>query len=127
MQKPATPEQVLKNEPQQYYSITRITGSRNITGFACALGQYLRSYIAPDIKFSYKWIRLPDGTVYFALVGSRAVQDVFERYLTINQGDYYDSASFVSYGRNDRAFNRVFNGHFEQRQLPYGFASGGSH
>lgn len=126
MQKPATPEQVLKNEPQQYYSITRITVSRNITGFACALGQYLRSYIAPDIKFSYKWVRLPDGTVYFALVGSRAVQDIFERYLTINQGDYYDSASFVSYGRNDRAFNRVLNGQFEQRQLPYGFASGGS-
>jgi len=126
MQKPATPEQVLKNEPQQYYSITRIAGSRNITGLACALGQYLRSYIAPDIKFSYKWVRLPDGTVYFSLVGSRAVQDVFERYLTTNQGDYYDSASYVSYGRNDRAFNRVFNGHFEQRQLPYGFASGGS-
>ncbi|MGZ0718610.1 hypothetical protein [Pseudomonas palleroniana] len=125
MGKPATPKQTL-NKEQQYHSITRITGSRNISGLACALGQYLRSYIAPDIKFSYKWVRLPDGTIYFAIIGSRAIQDVFERYLAINQGDYYDSASYVSYGRNDRAFDRVFNGHFEQRQQPYGFAIGGS-
>lgn len=126
MGKLATPKQVLKNE-QQYYSITCIAGSRNIAGFTCALGQYLRSYIAQDIYFSYKWVKIPDGTVHFAIVGSRAVQDVFEQYLTINQGDYFDQTSFVSFGRNDRAFNRVFNGHFEQRQLPYGYASGGSH
>lgn len=121
----ATPKKAL-NKEQQYHSITRITGSRNITGFACALGQYLRSYITPDIKFSYKWVRLPDGTVHFALVGSRAVQDVFEHYLACNQGNYFDRTSFVDYGRNDKAFNRVFDGYFEQRQQPYGFASGGS-
>ncbi|MDY7065667.1 hypothetical protein PsexTeo8_21120 [Pseudomonas extremaustralis] len=126
MEKFETQQQVLKNE-QQYYGIARITGSRNITGFVCALGQYLRGYIAPNIKFSYKWVRLSDGTLYFAIVGSRAVQDVFERYLTINQGDYFDRTSFVSYGRNDKAFNRVFDEYFIQRQLPNGFASGGSH
>lgn len=126
MEKIETQQQVLKNE-QQYYGIAHITGSRNITGFACALGQYLRSYIAQNIKFSYKWARLPDGTLYFAIVGSRAVQDVFERYLTTNQGDYFDSTVYIGYGRNDKAFNRVFDGYFVQRQLPNGFASGGSH
>lgn len=117
-------KQVLRNE-QQYYSISRITGSRNITSFACALGQYLRSYIAPNIKFSYKWAKLPDGTLYFAIVGSRAVQDVFKHYLTHNQGGYFDSTAYIGYGRNEKAFSRVFDGYFVQRQLPNGFASGG--
>jgi hypothetical protein len=120
-----TPETTL-NKEQQYHGIATLTGSRNITGFACALGQYLRSYIAQDIKFTYKWVKLPDGSVHFAIVGSRAVQDVFEHYLTHNQGDYFDSFTFTRYGRNDKAFTRVFNGHFEQRQLPNGFAGGGS-
>lgn len=120
-----TPETTL-NKEQQYHGIATLAGSRNITGFACALGQYLRSYIAQDIGFSYKWVKLPDGTIHFAILGSRAVQDVFEHYLTHNQGDYFNSFAFTRYGRNDKAFNRVFNGHFEQRQLPNGFASGGS-
>lgn len=126
MERHEAPETTL-NKEQQYHGIARITGSRNITGFACALGQYLRSYIAPNIKFSYKWAKLPDGTLYFAIVGSRAVQHVFERYLISNQGDYFDSTVYISYGRNDKSFNRVFDGYFIQRQLPNGFASGGSH
>jgi hypothetical protein len=120
-----TPETTL-NKEQQYHGIATLTDSRNIRGFACALGQYLRGYIAQDVKFTYKWVKLPDGTIHFAIVGSRAVQDVFEHYLIHNQGDYFSSSTFTRYGRNDKAFNRVFNGHFEQRQLPNGFASGGS-
>ena len=98
----------------------------NIRGFVCALGQHLRSYISIDIEFSYRWVRLPDGTVYFALSGSRAVQDAFKAYLINNKGSTVESSEYVSYGRNNSAFHRAFNEYFEQRQQPYGFANGGS-
>ncbi|NVZ95111.1 hypothetical protein HX819_27740 [Pseudomonas sp. D6002] len=126
MEKPASPEQVLKKEPQQYRSITKMSPSVNIRGFVCALGQHLRSYISIDIEFNYQWARLPDGTVYFALSGSRAVQDAFKAYLINNKGSTLESSEHVSYGRNNSAFHRAFNEYFEQRKSLHGFGCGGS-
>ncbi|MDY7554725.1 hypothetical protein EKA85_09015 [Pseudomonas veronii] len=125
MERLVTPKQVLKNE-QQYHSITTMAPSTNVRGFVCAMSQHLRAYISPGIAFSYKWARLPDGTVYFALSGGRAVQDAFKAYLINNKGSTLASAEYVSFGRNNTAFHRTFNEYFEQRQLPNGFASGGS-
>lgn len=118
-------KQVLRNE-QQYHSITTMTSSVNIRGFVCAMSQHLKAYIAPGIVFSYKWVRPSDGTVYFALSGSRAVQDAFKAYLVNNKGRTLVSAEYVSYGRNNTAFHRVFNEYFEQRKSPHGFGCGGS-
>ena len=121
-----TPKQALNKEPQQYHSITTMTSSVNIRGFVCALGQHLRAYISPDIVFSYRWARLPDGTVYFALSGSRAVQDALMAYLVNNRGRTLEGSVYVGYGRNNTAFHRAFNEYFEQRKSPHGFGCGGS-
>lgn len=127
MEKTATSPQVLNKEPQQYYrSITKMPAPVNIRGFVCALGQHLRSYISTDVEFSYQWAKLPDGTVYFALSGSRAVQDTFKAYLINNKGGTLASSEYVSYGRNNSAFHRVFNKYVEQRKSPHGFGCGGS-
>jgi hypothetical protein len=98
----------------------------NIRGFVCALGQHLRSYISIDIEFSYQWVKLPDGTVYFALSGSRAVQDAFKSYLINNKGSTLGSVEYVTYGRNSSAFHLAFNEYYEQRKHLHGFGCGGS-
>lgn len=126
MEKFETPKQALNKEPQQYHSITTMTSSIDIRGFVCAMSQHLKAYISPSIVFSYKWVRLPDGTVYFALSGSRAVQDAFKAYLVNNRGRTLASAEYISFGRNNTAFHRVFNEYFEQRKTPHGFGCGGS-
>ena len=119
-------KQVLRNE-QQYHSITEMPAPTNVRGFICAMSQYLKAYIAPGIAFSYKWVRLPNGAVYFALSGSRAVQDAFKAYLVSNRGRTLTSAEYISFGRNNTAFHRAFNEYFEQRKSPHGFGCGGSH
>lgn len=126
MKDTVTPEQALNKEPQQYHSITTMTSSVNIRGFVCALGQHLRAYISPGIVFSYKWVRLPDGTVYFALSGSRAVQDAFKAYLVNNRGRTLEGSEYVGYGRNNTAFHRAFSEYLRQRKSPHGFGCGGS-
>lgn len=98
----------LKKSPQ-YHSLTKMTGHPKIRMFTCAMGQWLRKYHGFEVEFSYKWVRLEDGTIYFALSGSRSVQDVFTGYLSNNQGDYYDEAIVKHYGRNTAAFNRAFD------------------
>lgn len=77
--------------------------------FTCALGQWLRKCHGFDVEFSYRWVRHADGTLYFALSGSRSVQDVFADYLTNNNGDYFTDATIIRYGRNAGAFNRAFD------------------
>lgn len=126
MRDTVTPEQALNKEPQQHHSITTMTSSVNIRGFVCAMAQHLRAYIAPDIRFNYQWVRLPDGVVQFALSGSRAVQDAFKSYLVNNRGRTLASAEYISFGRNNTAFHRAFNEYFEQRKTPHGFGCGGS-
>ncbi|WP_421534752.1 hypothetical protein [Pseudomonas marginalis] len=126
MEKFETPKQALNKESQQYHSITTMIPSVNIRGFVCAMSQHLKAYISPGIVFSYKWARLPDGTVYFALSGSRAVQDAFRAYLSNNKGSTLASSEYVSYGRNNTAFHRAFSEYFEQRKSPHGFGCGGS-
>lgn len=121
-----TPKQVLNKEPQPYHSITEMTPSTNVRGFVCAMSQHLKAYITPGIVFSYKWARLPDGTVYFALSGSRAVQDAFKAYLVSNRGRTLASAEYISFGRNNTAFHRTFNTYHEQRKSTHGFGRGGS-
>lgn len=99
----------LKKSQSQYHSITRMTGYPKIRMFACAVKQYLRKYHGIEVEFSYRWVRHEDGSLYFALSGSRSVQDVFTGYLGNNQGDYYDDAIVKHYGRNTAAFNRAFD------------------
>lgn len=109
MEKLVTPKDGLQKSQQQYHSITRMTGYPKIRMFACAVKQYLRKYHGFEVGFSYKWVRLEDGSICFALSGSRSVQDVFTGYLGNNQGDYYDEAIVKHYGRNTAAFNRAFD------------------
>lgn len=111
----------LKKSQPQYHSITRMTGHPKIRMFTCAMGQWLRKYHGFDIDFSYQWVRHEDGSLYFALTGSRSVQDVFAAYVDNNQGDYYDTANVVQYGRNTPAFRRAFNKLLESRQLRHGY------
>ncbi len=106
MTETATPKQELK-KPPQHHSITRMTNPK-IRLFACALGQHLRKCHGFDVDYSYRWVRHADGTLYFALSGSRSVQLVFADYLDSNRSNYYDSYSVTQYGANLVAFNRVF-------------------
>lgn len=109
MEKLVTPKDGLQKSQQLYHSIIRMTGYPKIRMFTCAVKQYLRKYHGFEVGFSYKWVRLEDGSIYFALSGSRSVQDVFTGYLVNNQGDYYDEAIVKHYGRNAAAFNRAFD------------------
>lgn len=103
-----TPIQGMDKSLQQYHSITCMAGKPKIRMFACAMKQHLSKYHGFDVAFTYRWVRLEDGSLYFALSGSRPVQDVFADYLTNNNGDYYDSATVIQYGRNTAVFNRAF-------------------
>lgn len=107
MTESATPKE-LKKSPQ-HHSITKMTGHPKIRMFTCALGQWLRKYHGFDVEFNYRWVRHQDGSLYFALSGSRSVQDVFADYLTNNNGDYFTDATVTRYGRNTAAFNRAFS------------------
>lgn len=102
----APPKQELKKSPQ-HHSITHMT-SPKIRLFACAMGQWLRKCHGFDIDYSYRWVKTQDGSIYFALSGSRSVQTVFADYLNNNRGDYYNSATVTHYGNNSVAFNRAF-------------------
>lgn len=106
MEKLVTPKQELKKSPQ-HHSITHMT-SPKIRLFACAMGQWLRKCHGFDIDYSYRWVKTQDGSIYFALSGSRSVQTVFADYLENNRGDYYDNATLTRYGNNSVAFNRAF-------------------
>lgn len=108
MTKTATPFQELKKSPQ-HHSITKMTGHPKIRMFTCALGQWLRKYHGFDVEFNYRWVRHQDGSLYFALSGSRSVQDVFADYLINNNGDYFADATVTRYGRNTAAFKRAFS------------------
>lgn len=108
MEKLVTPKDGLQKTQQQYHSITRMTGYPKIRMFTCAMGQWLRKYHGFNVDFKYQWVRHEDGSLYFALSGSRSVQDVFASYLDNNQGSYYDSVTVTQYGRNTGAFNRAY-------------------
>ena len=97
----------LKKIPQ-HHSITKMTGHPKIRMFTCAMGQWLRKYHGFDVDFSYRWVRDSNGNLYFALSGSRSVQDVFADYLSNNNGDYFTDATITRYERNTAAFNRAF-------------------
>lgn len=107
MTETATPKQELKKSPQ-HHTITRMTGHAKIRMFACAMGQWLRKCHGFDVEYSYRWVKTQDGSIYFALSGSRSVQTVFADYLENNRGDYYNSATITQYGNNSVAFNRAF-------------------
>lgn len=109
MEKSVTLKHGLQKTQQQYHSITKMTGNPKIRMFTCAMGQHLRKYHGFDVDFSYRWVRHADGSLYFALSGSRSVQDVFAAYLDNNNGDYYDSAHLTQYGRHTVKFNRAFD------------------
>lgn len=102
-----TPKDGLQKS-QQYHSITCMTGKPKIRMFACAMKQHLSKYHGFDVDFSYRWVRHEDGSLYFALSGSRSVQAVFADYLVNNNGDYYTDATVTRYGRNTASFNRAF-------------------
>lgn len=116
MTKTASPIQGLNKSPQ-HHSLTKMTGHPKIRMFTCAMGQWLRKYHGFDVDYSYRWVKTQDGSIYFALSGSRSVQTVFADYLANNQGDYYASATITQYGRNSAAFNRAFA---SQLELKYG-------
>lgn len=122
MEKLVTPKDGLQKSRQQYHSITRMTGYPKIRMFTCAMGQWLRKYHGFDVDYSYRWVRHQDGSLYFALSGSRSVQDVFADYLANNNGDYFTDATVTQYGRNTAAFNRAFDKLLELKhgRGPYG-------
>lgn len=107
MRNRVTEQQELKKSPQ-HHSLTKMTGHPKIRMFTCAMGQWLRKFHGFDVDFSYRWVRHQDGSLYFALSGSRSVQAVFADYLDNNQGNYYTDATVTQYGRNKAAFNRAF-------------------
>lgn len=107
MVKTDSPKQELKKSPQ-HHSITHMTNPK-IRLFACAMGQWLRKCPGFDVDYSYRWVKTQDGSIYFALSGSRSVQTIFADYLKNNRGDYYSSATVTHYGNNSVAFNRAFD------------------
>ncbi|WP_219094937.1 hypothetical protein [Pseudomonas sp. UMAB-40] len=106
MTESATPKG-LKKIPQ-HHSLTKMTGHSKIRMFTCAMGQWLRKCHGFDVDYSYRWVETQDGSIYFALSGSRSVQTVFADYLVNNNGDYFTDATVTRYGRNTAAFNRAF-------------------
>ncbi len=108
MTESATPKN-LKNDSQQYHSLTLMCGQPKIRDFVNAMKQHLHKYHGHRVSFSYRWCRHEDGSLYFALSGSRSVQDVFAAYLDNNHGDYYSSATVTQYGRNTIKFTRAFD------------------
>lgn len=111
----ATPKS-LKNDSQQYHSITLMSGQPKIRDFVNAMKQHLHKYHGRRVSFSYRWCRHEDGSLFFALSGSRSVQDVFAAYLDNNQGSYYTSATVTQYGRCTDKFNRAFDKLFEMKR-----------
>lgn len=114
MEKRATPKQELKKSPQ-HRSITHMTNPK-IRLFACAMGQWLSKCHGFDVDYSYRWVKTQDGSIYFALSGSRSVQTVFADYLENNRGNYYNSATVTQYGNNSVAFNRAFDKFLELKR-----------
>ncbi|UVM74188.1 hypothetical protein [Pseudomonas alvandae] len=108
MEKLVTPLQRMHKSPQQYHSLTLMRGQPKIRDFVNAMKQHLHKYHGRRVSFSYRWCRHEDG-LYFALSGSRSVQDVFAAYLDNNNGDYYSSAIVTQYGRNTAKFTRAFD------------------
>jgi len=107
--------QGMNKSSQQYHSITLMSGQPKIRDFVNAMKQHLHKYHGRRVSFSYRWCRHKDGSLFFALSGSRSVQDVFAAYLNNNQGSYYTSATVTQYGRCTDKFNRAFDKLFEMK------------
>jgi hypothetical protein len=107
MTKTAPPIQELKKSPQhRYHAIFAVHNAASIStrDFMGQFADYANRWHGHKVKVTYKWIRHENGTLIFAITGTRSVLKAFEAYL--EHVGVADRARVEHYGHRHSEFER---------------------